>query len=294
VIGRLVSILDDVRIVTRRHRAQLAEGPLWCAQENAVYWVDILGPTVYRLTLADGVIRSWPMPETICWLVERALHPGFIAGFAGGFAELTLDPLAIRVIGDPEPSLTNNRMNDAKVDGAGRIWAGTMDSNGGLPVGSLYRLDADHSWRQMDSGYFVTNGPTFSPDGRKLYHADSLRRVIYRFDLEPDGSLHNKIAFIIFDQESGLPDGMTTDADGCLWVAHWGGGRVSRVDSQGRIERQILLPVSQPTSCVFAGERLDRMFVTSAASDRPEEEFAGELFEIDTGARGLPAGRFAA
>src|SRR5258708_8570402 len=108
-------------------RAQLAEGPLWCVRENAVYWVDMMGPAVHRLTLTDGKVRSWPMPDTIGWVVERAQRPGFIAGFAGGFAELTLDPVTIHFIGDPEPDLENNRMNDAKVDGAGRLWAGAMD-----------------------------------------------------------------------------------------------------------------------------------------------------------------------
>ncbi len=87
---------------------------------------------------------------------------------------------------------------------------------------------------------------------------------------------------------------MTTDAEGCLWVAHWGAGRISRIDPQGRIERQIFLPVSQPTSCVFAGERLERMFVTSAAIDRPEEEFAVNYSRLIPACAGLPAGRFAA
>lgn len=285
--------MDRFEVVTSGLRAQLAEGPLWCARENAVYWVDIMGPAVHRLSLADAELRSWIMPDVIGWIVEREHHGGFIAGFAGGFAELTLDPLRIRQIGDPEPELANNRMNDAKVDRAGRIWAGTMDSDAALPTGSLYRLDADRTWRRLDSEYLVTNGPTFSVDGRYLYHADSLRRVIYRFELEPDGSLHGKAAFIEFAEEDGLPDGMTTDADGCLWVAHWGAGCVSRFDPQGRSMRRVCLPVAQPTSCVFAGERLNRLFITSAACDRPQDELAGELFEIDPGVCGLPVHRFA-
>lgn len=284
--------MSAFEIVTRGHRAELGEGPIWSARENAVYWVDLMGPAVHRLTLADHVLSTWAMPEMIGWIVEREHHQGFIAGFESGFAELTLDPLVIQPIGDPEPHLENSRMNDAKVDSDGRIWAGTMDHDGAIPVGALYRFDRDYVWHKMDEGYLVTNGPTFSPDGQILYHTDSYRRTIYRFEVESEGSLVNKTPLITFAENWGYPDGMTTDAEGCLWVSHFGGGRVTRFTPQGAIDRAVILPASQITSCVFAGPRLDRMFVTSAACMLTGEAFAGEVFEIEPGVCGVPSPRF--
>lgn len=285
--------MSSFELATRGHRAELGEGPIWSARENALYWVDLLGCRAHRLALDDTRVSTWPMPEMIGWLIEREGHPGFIAGLESGFAELTLDPFLIRPIGDPEPHLEHSRMNDAKVDAQGRIWAGTMDHEGAVPVGALYRFDPDYVWRKMDDGYLVSNGPTFSPDGRFVYHTDSYRHTVYRFELRADGSLANKTRFIAFEQSWGFPDGMTTDAEGCLWVAHFGGGRVTRFDPQGNIDREAKLPASQITSCVFAGPRLDRMFVTSAACGVPGEALAGEVFEIDPGVCGVTQRPFA-
>ncbi len=111
-----------------------------------------------------------------------------------------------------------------------------------------------------------------------MFHTDSAARTVYRFDLTDDGSIANKRAFIVFEQDWGYPDGMTVDAEGGLWIAHWGGGRVSRFDEQGRMERSIVLPASQTTNCCFAGQHLDRMFVTSAATGVDEAQ-GGALFE---------------
>ncbi len=112
--------------------------------------------------------------------------------------------------------------------------------------GSLHRLDPDLTWRRMDTSYGVANGPTFSRDGRILYHSDSAARTVYAFDLAADGTLTGKRAFLRFPEAWGWPDGMTTDSEGCLWIAHWGGGRLSRVDPEGRLMRAIPLPA--PTS----------------------------------------------
>jgi sugar lactone lactonase YvrE len=126
-----------------------------------------------------------------------------------------------------------------------------------------------------------------------LYHADSGRRTIYQFAVGPDGELGAKSIFTVFDESQGYPDGMTTDSEGCVWVAHWGGARITRFRPDGDIDRVIPMPVSQPTSCVFAGDNLDRLFVTSASIGKEGEERAGALFEIAPGVRGLPAHAFA-
>lgn len=280
-------------VVPRAQRDVLGEGALWSARENALYWVDILAPALNRLSLAEGTIRRWPMPEPIGWVVERVAHPGFIAGFQSGFAELDLEPFAIRPIGNPEPERPGNRMNDGKADAQGRIWAGTMDMAEQAAVGALYRLDPDRSWTRMDAGYGVPNGPAFSPDGRRLYHADTARRIVYRFELHADGALGPREAFIRFAEAEGYPDGMAVDAEGGLWTAHWGGGRISRFHPDGRLDRCIALPASRITSMAFAGPALDRMFVTSAAIGAEQEALAGSLFEVRPHMHGLAAGRSA-
>jgi sugar lactone lactonase YvrE len=227
------------------------------------------------------------MPEKIGWVVERRDCPGFIAGLQSGFAELTLDPVDCRPIADPEPDLPDNRMNDAKVDRFGRIWAGTMDGKVRTASGSLYRLDPGFAISRQDSGYRVTNGPAFGVEHECLYHSDTARRLVYRFELTPAGDIRDRQVFLTFADDWGYPDGMTVDEQGGLWIAHWDGGRVSRFTPEGRLDRQILLPASRITSCVFAGEGLDRMFVTSSARDRDDETQAGMLFEVDPGARGI-------
>lgn len=271
----------------------LGEGLLWSSRDNAVYWTDILAPALNRLSLATGAIERWDMPDMIGWVIERRDAPGFIAGFRNGFAELHLDPVTVAPIADPEPHLPDNRLNDAKADRWGRIWAGTMPLSCDRPDGSLYRLAPDRSFVAVDSGYCVANGPAISPDQTWLYHSDTPNRVIYRFKLGEDGTITAKAPFIRFPHDWGMPDGMTCDADGYLWVAHWGGARVSRFDPDGSLDRAIGLPASQITNICFAGENLDRMFVTSAAENRPFEPSAGCLFEIDSGARGLAPGMFA-
>lgn len=274
-------------------RATLGEGPVWDARIGALLFVDIKGQRLHRLFLADTSHRSWDFNEPICWVIPRAREPGYIAGFKSGFKTLMLEPFALDHISAPEPDLPNNRLNDAKADRWGRIWAGSMDDSETQATGALHRLDGDFQSRCMDDGYGVANGPTFSPDGTILYHTDSARRVVYAFDLGADGALANKRVFIRFEDDWGYPDGMTTDAEGGIWIAHWDGARISRFTANGALDRSIALPVSRPTSCVFAGDTLDRMFVTSAALGREDEPLAGGLFEVDPGVRGAPAYAFA-
>jgi xylono-1,5-lactonase len=283
---------DTVRCVCNV-RAVLGEGPLWVARENAVYWVDIKGQVLHRLSLTDNAHTSWAMPEMLGWVVERRGGPEFIAGFKSGFTRLWLDPLRVEPIGAPEKHLPDSRLNDAAVDRAGRIWAGTMDDRERAATGCLYRLDAAGNWSVHDTGYVVSNGPTFSPAHDVLYHTDTLRRVIYRFALAPDGSLGRREMFVVFPEDWGAPDGMATDADGGVWVAHWGGARLSRFTPDGRLERKIAMPVSQVTSCCFAGPTLARMFVTSAAIGCESEALAGCLFEVEPGVRGAPTFAYA-
>lgn len=281
----------NARVVAGSGRSILGEGPLWSARRDAILWVDILGRRVRQLSLASGDVASWDMPEPIGWLIERRGRPDFIAGFASGFVELSLEPLTNRAIADPEPERRENRMNDAKADCAGRIWAGTMPFSCEGASGGFYRLDPDFSVRRVDGPYTIANGPAIAPDGRSLFHTDTGLSTIFRFAVNDDGTLGPREPHVVFPDDWGSPDGMTLDADGCLCVAHWGTGQVSRFDPAGKRERALALPASQITSMTFAGEALDRMFVTSAA-DGVDEVEGGALFEVDPGCRGLPTQTF--
>ncbi|MBM0107728.1 SMP-30/gluconolactonase/LRE family protein [Steroidobacter sp. S1-65] len=287
---------ESWRVIAREQRDELGEGPLWSARHNAIFWVDILSKFVYRYSLADHSVQSWAMPERIGWVIERSNKPGFIAGLQSGFYELELEPFALRPIVDPEPEFPGNRLNDAKADRHGRIWAGTMDADIVETRGSLYCLRPDLSVRRVDEGYKVTNGPTFSLTQDAMYHTDTGLKTIYRFDLSPEGELSNKRVWLKFTDEMGNPDGMTVDSEGFIWIAHWDGARVSRWSPDAKLDREIRLPAPRITSMTFAGPELDRLFVTSAAKglDRDKERYAGALFEVDAGGvRGLPPGSFA-
>ncbi|MDO7840762.1 SMP-30/gluconolactonase/LRE family protein [Sphingomonas immobilis] len=273
------------RAIPRERRDVLGEGLLWSARENAVYWTDILGRRVNRLRLADGRVDSWEVPGTIGWVIERADAPGFVAGLDRRVVALTLDPLTIETIADPDRD--GNRMNDAKADAAGRIWFGTMALDGARPSGAFYRLDRDGGVARVDAGYRIANGPAIAEDGRTVFHTDSGERIVYRFAVAADGSLGAREVFIRFEDGWGDPDGMTLDAEGGLWIACWGAGCVTRFTPEGARDRSIALPASQISNCIFAGEALDRMFVTSA-SDGVDEPEAGALFEIDPGCTGTP------
>lgn len=277
-------------------QAVLGEGPVWVAAEQALYWLDIKGYRILRRSV-EGAITAWQTPFRICSLAPRAVG-GFVAGTENGFALVEPAEDIYELIGDPEPERATNRFNDGKVDREGRFWAGTMDDAEEQPSGALYRLDQDRGWSRLDDGYAVTNGPAFSPDGRILYHNDSGRGTTFAFDIAEDGSLANKRVFARFESADGYPDGMTVDAEGCLWIAFWDGWCVRRLSPEGEVLRTIALPVARPTSCAFGGPELDQLFITSArvgldAEALAAQPHAGALFMARPGVAGIEERPFA-
>lgn len=277
--------------------AKLGEGPLWSEKEQALYWVDILGYKLHRYSFSEGT-RSWTFDQEISAIAERERAQGLVITQRYGFA--TFDPAtgALEEIAGVEHHIPENRFNDGKCDCHGRFWAGTMDFGCAKPTGSLYRLSPDGSVTAMDTGYPVTNGPAWSSDYRTLYHNDSVNGRVYAFDFDPEsGEVSNKRLFLQFGPEDGSPDGMATDAEGGLWIAHWGASKVTRHDPQGREIGAVSLPCSQITSCAFGGPRFTTLFITSAANglspqQLEREPLAGGLFAIDLDVAGLPANKF--
>jgi sugar lactone lactonase YvrE len=284
--------MTAVHPIPRASRDILGEGLLWSARENALFWTDILGLKLWRMNLADGQISTWAMPEAIGWIVERTAG-GFIVGLQSGFYRLELEPFRLELVANPQPERPGNRLNDAKADARGRIWAGSMPfmdqpSSAWPTTGALYCLDPAGQITRHDDGLTIANGPAFSPDGTLLYHTDSRTGQVWKFSIDAKGDLGPPALHLQFDVADGAPDGMTCDRDGGLWIAFYNGSRVARFHADGRLDRQIVLPTPQITNVCFAGADLSRMFVTSAADGRPDDPLAGALFEIEPGTTGLP------
>lgn len=284
--------IDQVAIVTEC-AASLGEGPVWVAREDALYWVDIKAPAIWRWR--NGEAKCWTPPYRVSALAPRQ-SGGFIAATEHGFAIIDPELDRYALIIDPDAHIPGNRFNDGKIAPDGSFWAGTMDDAEKAATGSLYRL-ANGGCTRIDQGYRVTNGPAFSPDGRIAYHSDSALRKVYRFDLSAD-SVGVRDVFLSFDEADGHPDGMTTDAQGCLWIAFWDGHCVRRFSPAGEALERIDLPVQRPTSCAFGGPELDRLFITSARIGLSTEQLAaqplaGALFAVKPGVRGLKQPLFA-
>jgi sugar lactone lactonase YvrE len=286
---------SSVRCIADVH-AVLGEGPVWVPGEQALYWLDIKGRKIFRLS-EDGELSQWPTPFRVGSIAPRA-SGGFIAGTDQGIAEIDLTVGRLQILFNPEENLPGNRFNDGKVDRAGRFWAGTMDDSEREASGTLYRFDSDLNWSAVDRDYKVTNGPAFSPDGRLMYHNDSARQVTYAFDLDSAGNATNRRTFLQFGDGDGYPDGMTVDADGCLWIAFWDGACLRRFSPQAELLKTVEMPVSRPTSCAFGGPSLDRLYITSASIGLDEtavsmQPNAGGLFMFTPGVQGIAEVPFA-
>lgn len=279
--------------------ALLGEGPVWVAEQNRLYFVDLKGHQLHAYDAAGGQHRSWNMPGYFCWLIARRDGDGFMAGLGDGVARVWLEPeLRIEYLHRPFAVGSGLRMNDAKADLAGRIWAGTMhDTDCTQPVGQLFRLDPDLSLHTMARDYHICNGPAFGNDGVTMYHTDSLAGRVYSYPLAVDGGIGAPSVWRQFGEGEGSPDGMTVDSEGCVWIGHWGGARVCRYSPGGELLQTIPVPARNATSCAFGGADLKTLFITSASEGNTPEQLAdypqsGALFSVRVDVAGVPAARF--
>ncbi len=269
--------------------AELGEGALWSKSDNALWFVDIKRDKIYRYDPATGGRRSYDAPTAPGFIVE--LDGGFVVGVQGGLHKF--DPKT----GDfefwiaVETDLPGNRLNDGAVDPNGRLWFGTMDNAEKEATGTLYRLDASGPVA-VDSGYVITNGPTFSPDGDVLYHTDTRHNTIYAFDMDAKGNLSNKRVFVTVEPEAGHPDGPVTDAEGCVWTGLYHGSAVRRYAPDGQLLTAIHFPAPNVTKMAFGGPDLSTCFATTARKGMKPEDLAafplaGGLFRFEAGVAGL-------
>ncbi|MEK0315681.1 SMP-30/gluconolactonase/LRE family protein [Cohnella sp. 56] len=273
-------------------KSVLGEGPLWLPESGQLVWVDIEGMKVRMWNPNTREEKSVAVGQRIGAIV-RATDGRMVCALEHGFHYLDLTTGELEPIVDPEAHLPGNRFNDGKCDPAGRFWAGTMPMSGGEPVGALYRLDADGSAHRMVGEVGCSNGLGWSLDGSTMYYIDTGTRRVDRFDYDAvSGSISNRRALAVIPADQGHPDGMTVDAEGKLWVAHWDGYAVSRFDPDtGACLERIELPVSRVTSCCFGGDNLDELYITSASIGLSEEQLrqeplAGSLFVYKPGVKG--------
>lgn len=277
--------------------AQLGEGPIWQAAERAVYFVDIKGHEIHRLSVDSGRRDSWSTPEQPGFLVPVD-NDRFVCGLRDGLYLFEPSRPANQQFASlvkVEPHLPGNRLNDGYVDTQGRLWFGSMDDAELEPSGALYRLASDGGLVSQDAGYVITNGPAMSPDGRTIYHTDTLLRCIHEFDVGDDGNLARKRTFLRLGDD-GYPDGMAVDSAGCLWVAFFGGWRIDRFSPRGEYLDSVRFPCANITKLAFGGDDLRTVFVTTATKglspdDHQRQPLAGGLFTFRSPVSGLPQNR---
>jgi sugar lactone lactonase YvrE len=269
-------------------RATLGEGPCWEPAAGTLYWTDIPAHRVHRLA-ADGTHTAWDTGQPVGAIVPRAAGGLALAAKDGFWA---LDPATgqLALLAHVEADVLENRMNDGACDSAGRFFAGTMAEDESPGAGALYRLGPDHEVTRLLTGVSVSNGIGWSPDESRMYYVDSLTHRIDVFDYDPgSGTIGNRRVFARAGGNGAMPDGLAVDADGCLWVALWGGGAVVRYRPDGRPDQTLEIPAVNVTSCAFGGPELATLYITTAAGPGAG---AGALFAGRPGPTGLPAHPF--
>lgn len=264
--------------------SQLGEGPVWDTQAQALCWVDITRGIIHEYQTGSGRHRALEMHEMVGAV---ALFPNgdFMAALQGGLARVARESGTRTPICHPEAAHPGNRYNDGKCDPQGRFWVGSMARDERPGAGSLYLLKPDRTAERVVEEVGISNGLAWSPDHNTLYYIDSPTGQVQAFDFEPGtGRLSNRrVAFSIPDSE-GVPDGMTIDREGMLWIAHWDGWQVARWNPDtGKKLLGLKLPAARITSCTFGGEGLGDLFVTSARiglteKERESQPLAGAVF----------------
>lgn len=273
------------------------EGPWWDGRAGVLWWVDILAMEIHRSDPATGSDACWRVPEHVGAVVGRS-SGGAVALLQSGFAAID-ERGDLTWLAQVEAHDATTRFNDGKCDPLGRLVGGTLSYLKTRGAGSLYRLDVDHSVTRLLTGLTLSNGLAWSPDGETMYLIDSGSRSLkmygYDDDRGSDGHLTPRDEIAL---GPGVPDGMTIDSEGCLWVAMYGAGLVRRFTPKGQAVRQVVVPATGVTSCIFGGSRLDQLYVTTSsyslsAEERRAQPDAGSIFVCAPGVSGRPEPFFA-
>ena len=271
--------------------AELGEGPVWVERDRALWFTDIKGRKVHRYDPADGSKRSWDAPEQIGFLLPAA-SGGFVAGLQSGLHRFDEVSGRFEQLAEVEPELAANRLNDGVVDSRGRLWFGTMDDGEKAKTGSFYRFEAGRVIATGISGISITNGPALSPNGRILYHVDTIGGTISACDVAGDGELGPSRPFVRIDPREGYPDGPTVDSEGCVWISLYAGWEARRYSPAGELLSAVRFPVANITKIAFGGDDLRSVWATTARQLLTPEQIerqpqAGDLFEFRVDVPGI-------
>jgi sugar lactone lactonase YvrE len=279
-------------------KAMLGEGPSWDAASGRLHWVDIVRGEVHSYDPATGTDGKYAIGQ----MVGAAVTDGngkFILAAQHGFMEFDPETRSLTAIADPESHIPGNRFNDGKCDAEGRFWAGTMKMQAQDTTGALYCLHADLRVERKVANVQCSNGIAWSPDHTAMYYIDTPTRQVVRYDFDLEtGRIAGGRPILEFPEGEGFPDGMTSDAEGNLWIAHWDGYGVSCWDPRtGKRLDKIGVPAARVTSCVFGGSRLDELYITTAREGLSDAELAGQplaggIFRYSPGVRGMPSYSF--
>jgi sugar lactone lactonase YvrE len=280
-------------------RAELGEGPAWEPRNGCLYWVDIHAGHLHSFNPRTKLDYRIDVGESLGCAAPRRSN-GLVLGLRSGFATLDLATEKLTHLVNPEAHLPGNRFNDGKCDPAGRFLAGSMDDAELEANGSLYSLGPDGALKTLLSGKRISNGLTWSPDHGSFYYIDTPTRTVMAYDYDlATGEIANPRPAIMVPPALGWPDGMTSDREGKLWVAMWGGAKLTRWDpSNGKLLAEIPFPALNVSACTFGGPDLTDLYVTSACKAMNTAQLAkyplsGGLFRIRTNIQGLPTFKYA-
>lgn len=287
-----VQVLSTPDVVVRAD-AETGEGPVWDRRTGRFCWVDIPQGKLFENDLETGAQWSTTVGSMLGAAAPRAEGPGFAVAVAEGFGLLVDGHLEVV---DPVLPEAFRRMNDAKCDSSGRLWAGSIHMEFVPGHGALHCWTAGTVSRVVVTGLTFPNGLGWSPDDRTMYLADSLTRGLLRARFDTDGGVLRDEFSVLCEVDSGQPDGLAVDTDGCVWLAVWGGGEVHRYRDDGELIARVPLPVDQPSSCAFGED--GTLYITSATqglnpAERKRQPLAGSVFALATATRGVPVAAFA-
>ena len=272
--------------------AELGEGAVWDQERQQLIWVDITGRRIHFYDPASRRNESIELDGTPSVAIPRR-EGGLIVALTHGIAFLTTNGEIQDLVSLPQDEVLA-RMNDGNCDSAGRLWVGTMGLGEEAGAGSLYRLDPDLTVTRVLVGVTISNGIDWSPDDRLMYYVDSAEGRVDVFDFDVDsGAVGNRRPFVVIENDGVVPDGLTVDAEGAVWVACWGGSAVRRYTPDGSFDGELRLPTQNITSCAFGGPRFGDLYVTSAretlsADELAREPDAGGVFVCRPGVHGRP------
>ncbi len=272
-----------------RSDAQVGEGPIFAGDE--LIWIDIPAGAIHRTNLVNLQTESFSVGKSVGAVAPYETEEGFAVACKDGFGIWRNGQLEMR---DPFLTQPDFRMNDAKCDARGRFWGGSCEMSFQSNKGKLHCWEGGNQNRVMAEQLTLPNGIGWNEENSLMYLADSITKKVYvsTFDLADDFVPNFRELISI---ETGLPDGLAVDVDGCIWLAVWGGSRVTKISPQGKILEEHLFPVSQPSSCAFGSD--GTLFITSARagiseSDLAKQPLAGSLFTLSTSTRGVAVSGF--